>query len=227
MKHYGFGKYVLALAIIFVLFVLNNRGIKENPYVNTRKNLKHIDTYDKLTCLGDSNVDIPQKLWTVYKDSKDLLAGTDAAAHFGTLLQFYRDCRLSPDSNDIDFALPYEQITVSLVDKFTRFGYKVEHRFGEMGTPGFEISVRHPDGVKVDLFGQVVEPYYSWCPLWVSGKLRHCRYPTSQLGTLVIAGGEEVRVRKPIEPILASIYGQQWREPIPTKRWNWVNPVCT
>lgn len=211
------------IIVVIIMYIVHLQSVKRQsdiitPFLRVSHN----------TCIGNiDNSVINDKLMKIITDTEELLSGTDAAVHFGTLLHFYRECTLLPDTNDIDFALPYYQITNELINKFKLAGYTVKHNFGVIGTPGFEIAVVHPLGVKVDLFGQVTEQYYSWCPLWVNNKLRHCRYPTSTIGKLSIGNGKFVTVRQPIEPILSSIYGQQWREPVPTKRWNWVNPVCT
>lgn len=212
--------YVVICCLVYLHFLMRKSQTLSSS--SLRKEQQYIK------CIGDiSNTNVDKRLITVLKDTEKLLIDTEAAVHFGTLLHFYRDCTLLPDTNDIDFALPYFQITDELLTKFKDNGYKLKHTFGEIGMPGYEIAVVHPLGVKVDLFGQVHEEYYSWCPLWVNNKLRHCRYPKSTIDNLRVADNILIKVRQPIEPILASIYGQQWREHVPTRNWNWINPVCT
>jgi hypothetical protein len=179
-------------------------------------------------CIGNLHAIHDEKLWRIVHDSMKVLNHTGASVHFGTLLHFYRECALPGDTSDVDFAIPYREITDSLIKRFTEHGFKLDRTLGRMGAPGFEMSVMHPVGMRVDLFGIVDEEYYSWCPLWVQAEAPYkCRFPPSHLGTLEVAQGLRVPVREPVEPILAALYGLQWRERIKTKRWNWKNPVCT
>jgi hypothetical protein len=175
-------------------------------------------------CVGRTNT--PLKFVETINDAKRVLEGTAWSVHFGSLLQLYRDCSLASDTNDIDFIVPYEEITVDLIAKFTQRGWTKLRDFGKMGTPGFETSFRHSNGVKVDLFGQASDIHSDWAPLWVNGKLKRCRYRHSSIETLRIDHNLEVNVRAPVEPILEQIYGLAWREKIRTKNWNWVNPRC-
>lgn len=167
----------------------------------------------------------------VIEDTSNILEEleTDYSVFFGTLLHFYRSCALPKDTGDIDFILPYKQITQELINTFKNNGYKLLYTFGQSNQPGFEVSFIHPSKIKVDIFGEVEYTHYNWSPLWVQGKLHKCRYPKTYVKDLYISIARKlkIKVREPIEGILSSLYGHEWREPIETKKWNWINPRCT
>jgi hypothetical protein len=224
MDKYKIIFFSLACLLIFINIFSNKQ---ERKHLRINDNVSIMPLHE-LNCIGNKNrLDVNNKLMKVVKDTSNVLKGIDYSVYAGTLLHLYRDCALAKDTNDIDFVVPYMQINVELVNKFKDNGFKVKHTFGDMGVPGFEMAFIHPSGIKVDVFGEVEELNYSWTPLWVGGKLRKCRFPTTTPIKLNVALGESYMIKNNPEGLLSNLYGLQWREPVPTKNWNWVNPYCT
>lgn len=153
-----------------------------------------------------------------------LKSGISVYVHSGTLLHLYRNCTLLPDTNDIDFAIPLEEM-VAVRGLLQTQGYDL-HEIGRETEVGYEVSVSDGKGTKYDFFSINDIKDTPWTPQWVKGELRMCPMKHFDSSALLLVERHVFRVPLNIEDQLVALYGENWRNPIPSKNWNWKNPRC-
>ena len=132
--------------------------------------------------------------------------------HGGSLLFWYRDCKLPHD--DLDIAIEWEWFKTYnglLKKSLKREGWRMREKFGLIDKTGYEEAwVRN--GKKCDLFTirHINNRYVSG--LTINGKVNSCSYTcdgttTEKWGNLV------VKVPFPVEDVLSQYYGKDWRTP--------------
>lgn len=146
----------------------------------------------------------------------------------GTFLQLYRDCDISNDSSDIDFAIPLDKITASLKDDVVKeLGFSFLSKFGIEGEKGHEISFKTADSTKVDIFSlNCNKDGFCWTPLWVNNALFRCGlyfiFPTAKL----TIGNDQISIPRYPSTFLEQLYGSNWTIPISQSNWDWKSPFC-
>lgn len=145
----------------------------------------------------------------------------------GTLLHMYRDCGLASDTGDIDISVPLETLDENMIKSFLDKGWIKKMTFGTIGEPGFEVALIHPNGNKMDLYGETNEGDFTWLAVWVNRRAYMCAYENpTQWFTLHVDDLTSYPVHGEPEKFFEGVYGTNWRNPIPTKNYNWINPRC-
>ena len=146
---------------------------------------------------------------------------------FGTLLHMYRDCGLLPDTGDVDLAVPLNTLDDKMLQRFYDAGWKFFRKFGTQGKPGFEIAIKHPNGLKMDIYGETSEGDFTWQAVWINKRAHMCAYENpTEWYTLMVDEFTSYPVHGNPEEFFKGVYGLNWRTPIPTKSYNWINPRC-
>lgn len=185
-----------------------------------------------LYCLRYNDMERPKsppKLMEALFDAVDILKeGTgEYSLAFGTLLHMYRNCGLLPDSNDVDLSVPLSRLTSDFLEQFYSRGWKYCRSFGKEGQHGYEVALTHPNGERIDIYGETFEGDFTWQAVWVKRRAFMCAYETPTTWyTLHVGNGVKFQVHGKPEDFFKTIYGMDWKTPKPTKTYNWINPRC-
>lgn len=171
----------------------------------------------------------PAKWMAVLNDAMAIFNDNDYqfSLAFGTLLHMYRDCGLLPDTGDVDVAVPLKTLTEEMLAKFYAEDWVFFRSFGTEGSPGYEVALKHPSGLKLDIYGETSEGDFTWQAVWVNRRAFMCAYTNpSNWFTLHVDHVTSYPVHGNPEEFFKGVYGLNWRTPIPTSGYNWINPRC-
>jgi len=132
--------------------------------------------------------------------------------HSGSILFWYRDCKLPHD--DLDIAIDWEWFKIhhgTIKKILEQEGWYMKINFGSIDKTGYEESwVRN--GKKCDLFTlrHINNRYVSG--LTIYGKINQCSYTCKGI-KIEKWGNLIVRVPFPVEDVLKQKYGKDWRTP--------------
>jgi len=144
----------------------------------------------------------------------------DVCFGFGSVLSIVRDKALMQHDDDLDIIVGFRKeqascltIALDLVkDCLELKGYKVTKRF-------FSHWHVYRDGKKVDVFVGIYEEgdRIGWFPGTRMALDRNSVFPPQQVEFL----GSECAIPRHSEAYLATVYGPQWKEPLPGWRHDW------
>jgi hypothetical protein len=139
----------------------------------------------------------------------------------------YRNCGLLADSNDVDISVPLHDLTASFLERFYSVGWKYMRSFGKEGKPGYEVAITHPNGKRIDIYGETDEGDFTWQAVWVQRRAFMCSYETpTKTYNLHVGAGITYKVHGDPVEFFKGIYGMDWKTPRATKNYNWINPRC-
>lgn len=172
---------------------------------------------------SSANYQIVKKVASFFEERK-----VDYIIFAGTFLQLYRDCNISKDSSDVDFAIPLDRLTTSFKDEMIKdLGFRVSQTFGMEGEMGHEWSLKTPAKTKVDVFSlNCNSDGFCWTPLWIEHALFRCGlYPVYPTASLTV-GEDQFSIPRYPATFLEQLYGSNWTTPVSQRSWDWKSPFC-
>jgi len=123
---------------------------------------------------------IHEKLTTLLNDAVDIFDANTVSYSLvsGTLLHMYRDCKLYRDSTDVDISVPLDALNRELLGRFYDKGWKYSRSFGHEGQPGYEVAIIHPNGERMDLYGETHNEHFTWISVWIDRVAYMCAFET-------------------------------------------------
>lgn len=130
----------------------------------------------------------------------------------GSILNWYRDCKLPNDDLDLSIELEwFKENRVLLSNRMKEVGWKMGSKFGNVDTYGYEEAwIRN--GLKCDLFSLKNVKNKHISGLTIKGYTHECSYTSN--GTVLEKWGDLViRIPIPVEGVLTQFYGNNWQKP--------------
>lgn len=163
-------------------------------------------------------------MWALYNETKP---GIEWWIEAGTFLGCIRNGgSFIGHDKDIDVGVLGDENAEDIVRAMESVGFTVGHRFGEHGK-GLEISFESDKGIKVDVFFFYEDGTKLWHAAWRGGKMIRLEFERSVILPTVEDKMEGITVETPgqAEAYLVARYGEAWRTPDPSYRWD-VGPRC-
>ena len=216
IKTWGIISLMITIILLWAnLYRYNNRNSSDifcmdyNEYSTRQRNTKMFNVLDSAVALLEYNN---------YKYS----------VVSGTMLHLYRNCTLLHDTPDVDISVPLVDLDERLLAHFYANGWKKLRSFGKQYQDGYEVTLKHVNGEKLDLYGETTYENFSWISVWHNKKDVHmCAFETpTKWYRLYINKNKSYMVHGKPETFFKNVYGLNWRKPVPSSNFNWRNPFC-
>ena len=157
------------------------------------------------------------KMWDVFSNAVNILNEMKAPwiLYSGSLLFYYRDCKIPHDDLDIQLDLDWMvKNNNKLSNYFLENNFKKKMTFGTIGKMGYE-EAWVKDGIKIDIFSGSGETHISG--ITIHGKTYPCPHDHKYIETHNW-NGIILNIPGPVEYVLNQWYGN-WK--IPPKSYQW------
>ena len=154
------------------------------------------------------------KMWNVFSDAVNILNDLEAPwiLYSGSLLFYYRDCKVPHDDLDIQLDLDWMvKNNKKLSNYFLEKKFKKKTSFGTIGKMGYE-ETWVKDDIKIDIFSYVQNHNRLTSGLTVNKTIYPCSY-TMNFIEIHSWNGINLNIPGPVEDVLHKTYNN-WRIPV-------------